>query len=97
MVYLELIFFVYCSVVQGILGIKVFSKWIYGDLQMLVSLKWCVGSNILDKSSGKYLPWHISLLYSYALLMNGLFDGVLYKWDIFPWKYNHLLSRKHDP
>ena len=55
-VYLELIFFVYCSVVQGILGIKAFSKWIYADFQMLVWLKWCVDSNILDNCSGKYIP-----------------------------------------
>jgi hypothetical protein len=90
------------SAVAGTLGIRGFRRWIYGALQILVWAKWATGSHFLNKRNsreffGKSLNrWEV-LMYSSAPLLNAVLAGVRCKWEPWPWKDNHLFSRKLGP
>lgn len=72
------------SVVMGTLGIKVFGKWLYSALHVLVWVKWGVGSYLL----GEYPPEYESeidydngiLVYSSLFLLNSVLAGVRVSW-----------------
>lgn len=81
---LEVTGMVAASVVMGTLGIKVFGKWLYSALHVLVWVKWVVGSYLL----GEYPPEYESeidydngiLVYSSIFLLNAVLAGVRGSW-----------------
>lgn len=90
------------SAVAGTLGIKGFGRWVYSVLQILVWVKWAVGSFCLTgeisiefrgRNPG---AWGI-LPYSSAFMLNAVLAGVRCKWERWPWEGNHLFSRKLGP
>jgi hypothetical protein len=101
-VYLEAACIEAGSVVARTLGIRGFRRWIYGALQILVWAKWATGSHFLNKMNsqeffGKSINrWQV-LTYSSAPLLNAVLAGVRCKWEPWPWKDNHLFSRKLGP
>lgn len=81
------------TVVMGTLGIKVFGKWLYSALHVLVWVKWGVGSYLL----GEYPPEYESeidydngiLVYSSLFLLNSVLAGVRVSWK-YPLKLEEL-------
>jgi len=90
------------SAVAGTLGIRGFRRWIYGALQILVWAKWATGSYFLNHRNSREFfgeslnRWEV-LMYSSAPLLNAVLAGVRCKWEPWPWKDNHLFSRKLGP
>jgi hypothetical protein len=99
MIYLEIMCILSGSIVAGTLGIKAFGKWIYGALQILVWLKWVLGSAFLLRDIhgeffGKTPSTWKSLAYSSPFLLNAVLAEVRSRWGPWLWKGNHLWSRK---
>lgn len=87
---LEIACIVVGSVVARLMGIKVFGKWVYSALQVLVWVKWAIGGDILEKysqaSSGdKPHEWK-AFVFSTAFLLNAALAGARSKWaPSWPW------------
>jgi hypothetical protein len=99
---LETAWIVIGSTVAGTLGMKVFGRWIYGAFQILVWVKWATGSYVLNHGIsseffGRIPEERLALPYSFAFLLNAVLAGVRCKWEAWPWKDNHLFSRKLGP
>lgn len=96
---LEIVCIVAGSAVAGTLGIKAFGRWVYAVLQILVWLKWAMGSLALNEEIsieffGENPKSGAMLMYSSAFMLNAVLAGVRCKWEAWPWKDNHLFSRK---
>jgi len=96
---LETTWIVMGSTVAGTLGMKVFGRWIYGAFQILVWVKWATGNYVLNHEIssdffGRIREEWLTLLCSSVFLLNAVLAGGRCKWEAWPWKENHLFSRK---
>lgn len=90
MIVLQISCIVSSSLVARAVGIKSFHRWVYGAVQVLVWLKWGIGSYLL----GQYMPRERSrppwtygktgmYMYASAFWLNAILAGARAKWEFF--------------